>query len=591
MQEFLIERFEEYEGLIKSATAQERELEALDSNPFRLPIRVHYVGDKPVEITLPILKDTVAQSNGLLKIVHEALSEKSTAPVARSSLAQYALNPSTNHLPAGITEVLNGLEALKQANVTPLIIETKVPELAGYVPESVQPRLPVSIPSPDTYTLSIEAVAEHHGVSVGSARAKVYKNKELMETYSKLVIDPNRKGRTRRLFSEEILSMPEIFERKRQGRKPKSAQQETTPQPPEAPAVPDDLKRQGDMYLKRHLERPTTQAWLREFGKPSLDKVVDQFGSFEAFADELCGVAVEPKKSGKKYNLSSVVSDLEKGLSTKAIAKKHSIHHQTIASIRKRSGVWNAQYIKSQYGTIDDIADKKMQGVTAYPKDAVREKIILEAIDQLPDDTEITYCGLEGAHFGSYIRINSVYQVNPRKSLIAENNKLDWRIMRSLVKNWQSISDGKTYQFGGEIFKGLNVYDGNMLAAVENAAEKKSKSQFNLLNLDYNGCLTEEKTETWRLLFKHKLIADEALMFVTLNNSKYMQERLLTGTGHIDEKAYGTRDQEGLVDAHLLRYAKRHGYAIDKVGKSHQYTSNKTPMLFMGYKITRGNKK
>ncbi|MBW3016535.1 hypothetical protein KY309_02905 [Candidatus Woesearchaeota archaeon] len=270
-----------------------------------------------------------------------------------------------------------------------------------------------------------------------------------------------------------------------------------------------------------------------------------------------------------------------KGASDREIAKKYKISNATVQKIREAGGVWTSRFFRKHYPTLDDIAFKDMPNVISYSKEPIREELISNAIEHLNTD-DISYLGLEGAHFGSYLWLSDVFNVNPEKSLVAESSAFDCRIMRSIVDNCHAIKPGKNYSKGGKVFKGLNLFNGDICDAVQ-----EHDGKWNLINLDYTGCINDKKLKTLYYLFKNHLIADDAVLFMTLNNSPVFQERVYSGrglNGPRKSKGYGTRDQVSVVDAFFER--QQHGYSVERIC-SQEYKSKGYAMLFLGYKVKK----
>jgi hypothetical protein len=579
VQEFLKQKFEEYKGLVARAERQKQEFDSIDCNPFRLPVRVHYARDGQVEITLPVLRESLERSNGLLKLVSNRIGELAPSGKRDSTLVSYRDRFTENHLPERIDGVLKSIEHVAKARIEPYVIETREPEQSKVVVYGVKSQAVGQIvQGNDAYALSVRNLAERFGVSYGQMVGIVHKSHKELLGYSRLVPEKKRRNKVLRLFSEQVFSELEKIVGKNEEKAAPCSNREA-------------LLKKGDDFLNKYLERPTAKKWEAEYGGEALSEIIAEFRSFEYYADALCGKAKNGgvRKPTRRYQSALVLRDAEKDLRDIDVAGKHGIAASTVSRIRERAGIWNKRYFRANYPAIDDIAQKHMPGVISYPKDKIREEIILKAIDHLKTEN-INYLGLEGAHFGSYIWLNDFYKIDPKKSLVAECNTLDYRIMRSIIECWEVLKSGKKHKSDGRIFRDLNLYHGNLQNAVAEFAKKREKPNWNLLYLDYNGCVNDEKIGAWECLFKNKLIAKEAVMFITLNNSEYMQERVFTGNGlngGRQTKGFGTRDQVAITGASLLNFAKKYGYDILPIDQAMQYKSKELPMLFLGYKITR----
>ncbi|MBI4144211.1 hypothetical protein HY486_03105 [Candidatus Woesearchaeota archaeon] len=537
IQQVIIDEFEKKEGLLHRARG-------ISESRFNFPISLEEAGTDKVRVVLPILSGN--NCNHLVSAVAGCVGNDRTSTYVSSIVTADAL-----------PEIC---EDIREKGVTPRIL-------------SISASGEECFPSVG-YSVTMREIASHFGISLHVVWNVIYNKYPELQKQSEL---RKVKGVPTRLFSPQILEQPRYFShcKKTTSTKPDSTTGRVSK---------EELLEQGKEYLVSESETPTARQWKKAYGQPSIDAIIHHWGNFSTFIEDLCGT---PEKEGR--GKLSMLKDADRGMSDSEIANKYGVTKVTVRRHRTMAGIWQIRYVAKHYKTLDDIADKEMPGVISYPKDDIRAKIILQAIDNLPKE-EINYLGLEGAHFGSYLAIADIYCVNPKQSLVAENNLREFRIMRSIVRAAKKIMPGKEHTKGGEVFRGLNLYNGYLCDAVAHFAKRKQKSKWNLINLDYNGGITNEKIRTVELLFSKKLIAKEAVMFVTLNNCPRVQERVANGNGTKDRRfteGYGTTDQVGLMNAYVKRYAEQNGYDAQPIGEADEYRSRKAEMLFMGYKLRR----
>ncbi|GEM_PF-6446400 len=489
LQEYVVQKYEEYRRSVQNNEGVQRRLKNLDM--LIVPVRLHYRSDGVVVVTDPVLKNP---SEELM----------------------------SNYVGSDIRDVV--IERLKSAGFVPHFIETwegegskesklaveSKPGLESKLPEPKPEAVKSEVPKPESdFKYNVKDLARELGVP--SSKIDNYLRKKHPELFQQSKLFPEgRKNVFTRLYSQNVL---------------------------------DHLK----------------------------DYIAPKQRDFRGVLDE---------KAVQITNL------LEKGKSDADIAKQFGVSPVTISRFKESIGLWSSRYLKANYPALDDIALKTMPGVASYPKDSIREQMILKSIDGL--NGEINYLGLEGAHFGSYILLNDFFKVNPSKSLVAENNPLDYRIMRSVVDNWKVFKPGKLHSKDGSIFNGLNVYEGNLGEAVRDFS-KSNECKWNLINLDYTGCINDEKVKTLELLFDGKLIADNGLMFVTLNDDEQMRERVRTGAGlngKAPSQGYGTPDQMAVVDACLKRFSERNGYSVERINDA-RYSCKERQMLALAYRVKK----
>jgi hypothetical protein len=285
-----------------------------------------------------------------------------------------------------------------------------------------------------------------------------------------------------------------------------------------------------------------------------------------------------PKKTSRVDQMYEMV---KQGKSVEAIAKKFNLSESHTSKTLSSNGIITPFRMSRDYNSLKLIQKAKFDRAYQYnsEKQKIRDEMLEEMIAYLSDPEHICYLGLEGPNFGSYINLTALTQVDPKKSLVAEYDKKAFFTMDCIVRNWGKIE-------GGKVFKGLNVHFGNLSESLDFHLDKK----FNFLNLDYMGSFSKEKVETLDKLFKHNLLMDEAVLYITLSNHERDREKLKNGYSGLPDKykngGFGTGDQHKIVKTYLEKLAAENGRKITEINTK-EYKSKKTPMLFMSYKVER----
>jgi len=286
----------------------------------------------------------------------------------------------------------------------------------------------------------------------------------------------------------------------------------------------------------------------------------------------------QPKPPKKINKTDKMVDMYHSGLTIEQIAEQLKVGNTTVWRNLKKSGLITWYRIVREFDTLEKIKNAQFGEFPVYPKQGIRDEMLLEMIDNLKELENIKYLGLEGPNFGSYIEIADAVSVDRKNSVIAENNKRAYRMMESIVKNSGRIE-------GGEIFQDLNVFYGDLSNAVDCHKEKG----FNFVNLDYMGSFSKEKMQTMGKLFENNMLMDNAVLYITLSNHERDKERLKRGSSNLPDefkKGFGTDDQYKIVGDYLRNLAGMTGYSIDEIN-CREYKSKKTPMLFMSFKVEK----
>ena len=270
------------------------------------------------------------------------------------------------------------------------------------------------------------------------------------------------------------------------------------------------------------------------------------------------------------------------------ISRELGVERQVVNKWRRYYCDFNGRFIIQ---TLPDIESVKGVNLTQRKsfntegKNHVRENMILGAVDTIEGDgngdVKIRYFGLEGANFGSYIDISELCRIDAPNSLVAENDIREYFAMRTIVRNSSLIK-------GGEIFKGLGLYYGDIRDALD-YWRHKSKT-FNLANLDFMGSINGPKLDTIEKLFKQKRLEDNSVLYITLNNHPLCLSRLEKGgpsLGKKYRKGFGTKDQANIVKDHIARFAESSSYRYKDLLCEVYKGINGTQMLYMSFKIDK----
>lgn len=331
-------------------------------------------------------------------------------------------------------------------------------------------------------------------------------------------------------------------------------------------------------HYHKHGEVPTSRSWN---SKNIGDSWKNYWTNFNKFFKGMMR-----SQNGREVRMSLEEELALGGFDRKAISKKLKLEYCTVGRDLQELGIIPSSDIKKHYDSLEKIKNNKIHDFNDYPKDDMREKMLSEAITSLPNPEKLNYLGLEGPHFGSYIFLSQICNIDQRKSLISEKDERAYRAMKSIIHSNQKIR-------GGEIFNGLNLYAGKIDNALNCPAYKNFK--FDFINLDFNGYLSKGKIDTLNSLFKNGQVADDAVLFMTLNDSARSNGIVQNGGSSLGEnhlngfvEQYGTSNQGEIVGKIIEDLAFQHGYESQKKF-SENYTSRETPMNLISFKLGRKN--
>jgi len=273
-------------------------------------------------------------------------------------------------------------------------------------------------------------------------------------------------------------------------------------------------------------------------------------------------------KEGKKLRKDIAMIYALDGMSSPEIGKKLGITGAQVIQDIKGTGVLLKDTIRRRFDSLDKIKNEEIEGIKAYKKDAQRGEMLLKIIDTLPNPDEISYFGLEGPHFGSYINFSELCRIIPEKSLVAENDEKNYYIMKSFIRHCNKIKDGK-------IFKGLNLFFGD-IAAIPFYSPKYKDFKFDVINLDYTGYIGEKREKVIANLFENGKIADNSSMFITLCDDERRKEGIV-----------GDMDQYKMLLEDLKSLGEKHNYEIMPSLEPNNYKSNKYIMMLTGFNLKK----
>ncbi len=297
-----------------------------------------------------------------------------------------------------------------------------------------------------------------------------------------------------------------------------------------SPFTPQDMIRYGKA-IGIDISSVTPERWdqLRQTSSlqhediPNSEDIRLEFGPWKNFQK-----AVKTKPSLRK-KVASLYEKVEEffleGCVVSSIAQKTSLGRRKVEEYLESVGLFTPEYIKNHFSTLETITEKQIMHIKYY--EGEEKKIIRGYMPEMSKNLQrlknIRYLGLAGVNFIDYALLAKTVGIIPEESLVAEYDKISGHIMFSLIRNWNQIQ-------GGEILRRLKLYLGGIEDALKD--EKYREMQFDVINLDWVGGWAKDKQTAIKHLFAHKHLADEAVIFITLNDSKFEQGRAARGRGY-----------------------------------------------------------
>lgn len=586
----LLELKKKAEEIVHKSEKNYIEKDAINKYSIEMPVIFKSSNGEKINIEVSIPLNVLPSEEFKVHIENSFLEEiiklDSNAVNEKSPYIKFNFNTSSDKFSEFYPGILSKLENLfKEYNIKPKIyrITTKfVPEL------SIKEKITLASNTPseenrivalgEVKTYSIKETSQMTGINEGTLNCMLaghsgYDNSHLEKYYIKT---KHGKRTVRRITEEgiEFLKQGNYMRRKEKLPKhPKGLEKKVTTEvnAPEVLSEKDSLIEKGINYLrysfKYNEKLPTIHTWNSKEVKQ--DDIKKYFKNFTRFMNSLM-------KSERGKNLRR---DLEheligKGFSMKDISSKMKISYPTVLLDLKDEGLLAADTISRKYNSPEKIRTKQIYNFQKYDKDDLREKMLFEAINKLEKPEKINYLGLEGPNFGSLIYLSNLCEINPMKSLVAEHDNRAYNAMACIIRNNRKIDEG-------EIFNKLNLYKGDVADAIND--EKYKGFKFNFINLDYDGSLGVSKLKSIESLFENKMIADDSILFITLNEHPRRVK--------VSETKPGINDYSSEIKKCIAEYAiKNYGnsFKIENICEQHYRSrtgKQKTPMLMLGFKF------
>jgi len=223
----------------------------------------------------------------------------------------------------------------------------------------------------------------------------------------------------------------------------------------------------------------------------------------------------------------------------------------------------------------DGTLDTKRYGFknfVAADKAAVRQ-FMVEIIEDTVKDRSVNYLGLETEQFLSLRALYERVNLSPTDSLVVEQDGRTFKAMTATVKG---LANGE-----GRALRKVDLRNNQIESELEVIPDRSF--QFNVVNLDYLGHMSQSKEFCLQLLLEKRLLDNEALVFITLQDNELAQARAAV--------AGYAADQASAVDKELLRLADLTGHKAQRLAWLHYEGGSGgkggAQMLWLAYKVTR----
>jgi hypothetical protein len=198
---------------------------------------------------------------------------------------------------------------------------------------------------------------------------------------------------------------------------------------------------------------------------------------------------------------------------------------------------------------------------------------MVEIIEDALKDRPLNYLGLETEQFLSVRALYQRLNLSPEDSLIVEQDRRTFAAMKSVVGH---LPNGE-----GRALRRIDIRNNPIERELHMTPERSF--QFNVVNLDFLGHMSESKEYCLQLLLQKCLLDSEALVFLTLQDNELARARA--------EAAGYCSDQLKAVDIHFERLASCTGHKAQRLAWLHYGGGSGgeigSRMLWLAYKVTR----
>lgn len=331
-----------------------------------------------------------------------------------------------------------------------------------------------------------------------------------------------------------------------------------------------DLLKQEAEYLERYFDSngklPTI--YTENKGRINFDEIKEHYG-FSSYSAYIRGVL--RSKKGRQVKEKIIEKLIERGDSRQKMSKMLKVVPSAIDKDLKEQGLIPDETIKRKYDTTEKVRTKQILDFTNYSKDSVRQEMMDNIKDNFSPNQELAYLGLEGPNFGSYIYFSQKCKLDSEKTTIVERNPKAYNAMKCIVRNHKKIK-------GGKIFENISLQKG----ILEKVVEQPASYGINIINLDYNGPLDFNKISTFYNLFANGYVADESVIFITLNEHP---RRKIQSSGALKKK-FETDDYSIITKDCINGMASEYNFKVENIIEK-RYIDRKTPLLILGFKLKK----
>lgn len=333
---------------------------------------------------------------------------------------------------------------------------------------------------------------------------------------------------------------------------------------------------QGRRFVRNYGMLPTEWAWKNELGFLAPEAVSRRVKGFERLREILeLDMLGKAEFVGAKA-MARVGEAHLAGASEEEIAVMEGLPVHKVRLLLRNNDFCPAERI-ARVKSVEDLDLLSLPGVFRYHKGEWHERIA-EVVSTLQEP--VRYLGLEGPYFGSLRRIASL-GLDATCSCVPEYSPRLYNLMRSVVAHGHLLR-------GGGCFQGLSLYAGT----VEDAIMGVDKT-YNVLNFDYQSCIDDTKLRVFANMFRLGRVADDARVFVTLNNHQRNIGRLKKGArsnGPEHSDGFPSTDQGLLCDYYMDAFAKDCGFSVERIF-SQEYSrgsgASMTVMLNLAYRVRK----